>query len=194
MLKKMFVRVVCVFVFIPIVCVLVFNPTANRLDAQTAQATSATYYQTYVWRDVQPYQSGVTVAYFGDGANRRLYATSGGGELAARLQLPQGAQVTEATYFYFKNTVTPSDIGMSILREDLATGQSAAFASSAPNITSTNIQSTTLTISPALVIDNSQYSYEIYVGLYAGTPNLGFRGARIGYTVPTVYLPLLNRQ
>jgi len=45
-----------------------------------------------------------------------------------------------------------------------------------------------------LVIDNSQYSYGIWVLFYAGTPNLGFRGARIGYTVPTVWLPLINRQ
>ena len=83
---------------------------------------------------------------------------------------------------------------MSIWRESLATGQAAMFGSTAPTITSTSMMSATFTISPALIIDNSQFSYEIYVGLYAGTPNLGFRGARIGYTVPTIWLPLINHQ
>jgi hypothetical protein len=76
----------------------------------------------------------------------------------------------------------------------LATGQTAGFASIVPSITSTNMLSATLTLSPPLVIDNSQYAYEIYVGMYAGTPNLGFRGARIAYTVPTVWLPSIYRQ
>lgn len=196
MLKKVFILIICVFVLNlnASQASQTFSPGTNRLDAQTAQATSATYYQTYIWRDFQPFQSSVGVSFTGDGANRRLYMTSGGGEVTARLQLPQGAQVTEATYFYFKNTVTPMDLGMSIWREDLATGQIAGFASIVPSITSTNMLSATLTVSPALVIDNSQYAYEIYVGMYAGTPNLGFRGARIGYTVPTVWLPLMNRQ
>ncbi len=71
---------------------------------------------------------------------------------------------------------------MSIWQESLATGQTAMFGSTAPNITSTGMMSATFTFSRALIIDNSQFSYEIYAGLYAATPNLGFRGARIGYT------------
>jgi hypothetical protein len=196
MLKKVFILIVCVFAFNlkASQASQTFSPGTNRLEAPAAPATSATYYQTYIWRDFQPFQSSVGVAFTGDGPNRRLYMTSGGGEVTARLQLPQGAHVTEATYFYFKNTATPMDLGLWISREDLATGQSAGFASIVPSITSTNMLSATLTLSPPLVIDNSQYAYEIYVGMYAGTPNLGFRGARIAYTVPTVWLPSIYRQ
>jgi hypothetical protein len=171
-----------------------FSPQVDSRAAQPVQATSATYYQTYLWRDFQPFQSSVNVSFTGDNADRRLYITSGGGEVTTRLQLPQGAQVTEVTYFYFDNTPAPQDLGMSITGESLATGQTTAVGSTAPTITSTSMMSATFTISPALVINNSQFSYEIHVGLYAATPNLGFRGARIGYTVPTVWLPLINRQ
>jgi hypothetical protein len=171
-----------------------FSPQVDSRAALPAQATSATYYQTYLWRDFQPFQSSVNVSFTGDNADRRLYIVSGAGEVTTRLQLPQGAQVTEVTYYYFDNTPAPQDLGMVISRESLATGQSAGFGSIAPTVTSTTMMSATLIISPALVIDNSQYSYEIYAGFYATTPNLGFRGARIGYTVPTVWLPLINRQ
>jgi len=195
MFKKAFVLILCAFLLSLNSSQpgSAFSVQASHLDTQSAQITS-TYYQTYIWRDFHPFQTSVNVSFTGDGANRRLYVTSGGGEVTARLQLPQGAQVTEVTYFYFDNTATPMDIGMGVTRDSLATGEYATFALVTPSITSTSMMSSTLAISPPLVIDNSQYSYGIWVLMYAGTPNLGFRGARIGYTVPTVWLPLINRQ
>ena len=195
MFKKAFVLILCAFLLSLNSSQpgSAFSVQASHLDTQSAQITS-TYYQTYIWRDFHPFQTAVNVSFTGDGANRRLYATGGGGEVTARLQLPQGAQVTEVTYFYFDNTATPMDMGMGVTRDSLATGDYAVFASVTPSITNTSMMSSTVALSQPLVIDNSQYAYGIWVLMYAGTPNLGFRGARIGYTVPTAWLPLINRQ
>ncbi len=95
------------------------------------------------------------------------YATSGTDEfLTVPIQLPDGATITALTAVICDNT-SSYESTMYLYRSDAAqiavTGTSVAEASTTPFI-----KKTTSIVSGREVVDNSQYSYYLYMGINGG--------------------------
>lgn len=127
----------------------------------------------------EPRSDGTTVAYSGTG---RVYKTAGGDWLAARVDLPQGAVITDVKVFV-------GDTGVANVSAELGRygpGVPPSYALLAFNATTGTPGDTTLDLTPPLgplaVVDNTQHTYQVLVHLGATTSETSLIGARVTYS------------
>lgn len=151
-------------------------------------------YRTFSGLAFQVYDSRDQLVYDFSFGGRALLTTTASlpAEMIAPLQLPQGARVNELL-FYFRDS-SSANLTLGLVRMPVDTAAFATVLTTTTNISSTAILSTSLVISPAWIIDNSQNEYLILASLNDFDPKHLVRGVRVGYTVATVMLPLVLRQ
>ena len=123
-----------------------------------------------------------------------IYPNSASGYCGiAPLYLPQGAILTSMAAYVYDNDAS-FDVMVSLFPKELGTTTSA---SQSAQVMSTG-QSTALQvlvdtmISPS-IIDNTHYTYHIGVCMFGADNNSRFYAVRVNYTLPPVYLPLIQR-
>ena len=170
---------------------------AGSLKAQAplihTPPTFGTIYKNYAGSDFQPFYNDT---YNNAGVNA-LYSlgTGGGFFYTTRLNLPQGATITEVEFYYIDND--PAAAITFYLYQWNPSVNTAAYNSGLSTGASSAIQKFGLLFAP-VVIDNTQYSYSIAAnfGVGASGSNLQLLGARVGYRGPVgtlFYLPAPDR-
>lgn len=116
-------------------------------------------------------QGGVT--YFPSAANSTF--------IIAPVNLPQGAQVTEVTFYFLDNS--PQDLSLLFQAEDLTSGFfPSPFVSVTTSGSAAGWQSLTLTPANPVIIDNTNNSYFVKAyGNWPGNFTLAIKGVRIKY-------------
>ncbi len=116
-------------------------------------------------------QGGVT--YFPSAANSTF--------IIAPVNLPQGAQVTEVTFYFMDNS--PQDLSLSLAAEDINFGTfTSPFVSATTSGSAIGWQSIIVTPSSPVVIDNTNRSYFVKAyGDWPGNFTLAIKGVRIKY-------------
>jgi hypothetical protein len=151
-------------------------------------------YRTFSGLAFQVYDSRDQLVYNFGYSGRALLTTTAllPAEMTIPLQLPQGARVQELLFYFRDNS--SANLTLGLVRIPLDTTAIVTVLTTTTNISSTEILSRNLVISPAWVIDNSQNEYVILASLNDFDPQQLIRGVRVGYTVATVLLPLVLRQ
>lgn len=169
--------------------------TAGEAPADVAipavATTPGTYYRTYAGITFQPTNSGLTYSAIG-GAVHATALPAGGYSFTLPLDLPPGATITEVVFFVVDNdatfnmtvelrSYTPETNTYSFLETQDTSGQS------------TVLQTIVLPVDPPIQTDLTTRSYLLRAA--PGVPSSAhlLRGARVGYTVPQVFLPMVTR-
>jgi hypothetical protein len=135
-------------------------------------------YQKYGGHDFKPITGTTTSWVYND--NGSIYAdfsVPGGHAFSTRLQLPQGAFISEVQFNFFSNDSIPLDF--SLIAFDLQNGFDVLFTStsSTPNA---DIQTISLAGSPA-VVDNAVWNYVLRWRPGVSGPAHILWGARVGF-------------
>jgi len=165
----------------------------SQLDSVSLLAVPTdpgTYYRTFSGTAFQPTASAMTFAPIG-GAIYVTALPAGGYSLSYDMHLPHGATITEVVFYVIDNdaenfglslrSFNPETNAFIILESGVSTGASAA------------LQTIILPVDPPIVVDNSTTSYRLRVAPGVASSAHLLRGARVGYTVPTNFLPLIER-
>jgi len=110
----------------------------------------------------------------------------------AALDLPNGAVLSEVTFYLVDNSYS-ANILLTLVRvrpSDSTTSWLLNQSSFALSQT-TNVQSLSFPVDAT--IDNSEYNYYLKVELTLASDDHKLSGARVSYSLPTNYLPVLNR-
>lgn len=170
--------------------VVVGGNAPDAVSIQAVPTTPGTHYRTYSGTAFQPSASTLTYSALG-GA---VYATAlpaGGFSLNVELYLPQGATITEVVFFVEDNDA--SNFSLSLRSYHPETEIFTVLESAGSSGASIALQTITIAVDPPVVIDNTTTTYRLRVAPgVASTAHL-LRGARVGFTIPTTYLPLLER-
>ncbi len=107
--------------------------------------------------------------------------------------LPKGARVNSIRFYTIDDVA--GDITFAWQRLDPAAGSYllAPIASTTGFPQSTSIQAKTMPVTVSNVIDPWLYSYRLYMKAPAAGTNNRYFGARVYYTIPTIYIPVLRR-
>jgi hypothetical protein len=144
---------------------------STATNAPLVASTANTTYQSYPGLDFDAGFSTSTWAVSGT-----LKAPTNGGFYARRIELPQGAVLTECKFFFSNPTNTPD---CHVLQGSLDGTFFASPGNGTAPATSAAVQTLNLTMSP-LAIDNSQYWYDLDFEPRGATDTTIF-GARIGW-------------
>jgi len=128
-----------------------------------------------------------------------MYAVSipgSGVSFKTPVHLPNGAQVTKVS-FYIVDSSSTDNMTLQFYRTQPAVSTSQyeiGFVTTASLPTTAAVQTVSIIGAPVLTtIDNTQYAYCLrYAPVITGTAHM-LVGARIDYSVPTYYLPLVMK-
>ena len=153
-----------------------------------APATTAagTYYRTFSGTRFQPTSSSMTYNPIG-GA---VYATAlppGGYSFSLDFDLPSGATITEIVFYVEDNDA--SNFSFSLRSYVPGTDAFTTLESGASSGASTALQTIVIVVDPAVQVDTITTSYRLRVVPGVASSNHLLRGARVGYTLPTAFLP-----
>lgn len=165
----------------------------NETDAISILAvptTPGTHYRSYSGTSFQPTASSMTYAPIG-GAIYVTALPAGGYSLSHELLLPQGATITEVV-FYIEDS-NAADISVSLRSFAPDTNAFLILESGTSTGSSAAIQAIILPVNPPVVVNNTATSYRLRVAPGVATSDHLLYGARVGYTVPTNFLPLIER-
>lgn len=167
-----------------------FWPNAAATAATVPAATSAVYYQTFAGNDFQTSDGFQTFTSIGGSVC--LYH-AGSDPMRKPLDLPSGATITNVT-FYFVDNVVGAGLDFSLQQYDPQSDADplpviSGSTSSRPDLP--GIQSFSLNTN--LTVDNSRYAYSLSAVFGVSGSTLRLTGARVTYTLPTTYLPLIAR-
>ena len=121
------------------------------------------------------------------------YVTAGTPAFGVQLDLPQGAQLVEASLFYVDNAAGAIDMTLYAQTPDSTTATPLASANTT-GVDSPAIRSISLTGAPITIIDNAQRYDYIEITLPSATANHRVHGLRIGYKYTATFLPLIRRE
>lgn len=145
-------------------------------------ATPGTRYKTFSGVEFQPRTSVLTYSNAGAGALGVVATANAGSLFTLRVDLPQGATLTEVVW-YIRDNNASSSASMYTSRflpsDDALTDVTASFTTTAG--ASTAIQAIVATPASVVVVDNSVATYLLQVSL-GSTSNMTLFGARVGYT------------
>lgn len=158
-------------------------------------------YQTFAGQDFRAVDPGGTKVKFTPGGQVAVIpgTTSENHFLSARLNLPQGARVIEIVFYYVRKT--NEEIVFHLARYD----PSAAVVDYPLTLTAGDavegeVQSVYAMGSmdaPLVVFDNAVYQYSLEYfpspGSHKHNDGLWLSGARIGYGLPSTYIPLVSK-
>lgn len=162
--------------------------TTNAMPA--VATTPGVSYRTFSGISFQPTSSDLTYASIG-GA---IYATAlpvGAFSFSVDLDLPHGAQITEVVFFVIDNDAT-KNMSLNLRAYNPATDSFTSIASATTTGASSNLQTIVIPVNPPVQVDNTTTAYRLRVepGVI-GSAHL-LRGARIGYIVAQVFLPMIS--
>lgn len=149
-----------------------------------------TYYRTFSGTRFQPTASALTYAASG-GA---IYATAlppGGFSFSLEFDLPHGAKITEVVFFVIDNDAT--NMGLSLRSYNPETDALVSLESASSSGASSVLQAIVIPVNPQIQVSNTTTSYRLRVAPGVATSAHLLRGARVGYTVPLAYLPMITR-
>ncbi len=149
-----------------------------------------TYYRTFSGTRFQPTSSELTFSASG-GA---VYATAlppGGYSFSLDFDLPQGATITEVVFFVIDNNA--ANFGLSLRSYNPETDVFNILESASSSGASSALQTIVLPVNPQVQVNNATTSYRLRAAPGVGSNAHVLRGARVGYTIPLVFLPLVTR-
>ena len=156
----------------------------------SAATAPGTFYRTFSGTRFQPTGSTMTFAPIG-GAIYVTTIPAGGYSLSLDFDLPQGATITEVVFFVIDNDATNMSLGLRSYNPE--TNAFTTLESAASSGASATLQTIVVTVDPPVVVDNTTTSYRLRVAPGVATSAHLLRGARIGYTVPLTFMPLVTR-
>ncbi len=169
-------------------------PVAEPASSDAPNAATV-YYKTYSGNDFTARSSLVEFDYQSGGA---IYATKlvGGASdkdsFVARLDLPNGARIVEVIFYVVDNTA--SNFIVAVTSYAPATKGFTNLLFDTPNLpANTSVQAITKAGNPITTVDNRNFNYVLRIQPQVTGTNHQIVGARVGYTVPTAYLPILLR-
>jgi hypothetical protein len=161
-------------------------------ESLTAPTTAGTYYRTFAGTRFQSLSSDLTYAAIG-GA---LYATAippGNFSFTLDFDLPRGAEITEVVFFVRDNH-DPNNMNLSLRSYNPATDQVATLATAFTSGASPALQTIVVPVDPPVQVDQTTRAYRLRVEPTVGSSAHLLYGARVGYTVPTTYLPFVRHE
>jgi len=161
-------------------------------ESLTAPTTGGTYYRTFAGTRFQSLSSELTYAAIG-GA---MYATNipaGSFSFTLDFDLPRGAEITEVVFFVRDNH-DPNNMNLSLRSYNPATDQVVTLASAFTSGASPALQTIVVPVDPPVQVDYTTTAYRLRVAPTVGTSAHLLYGARVGYTLPTAYLPLITHE
>ncbi len=150
--------------------------------------TPGTFYRTFSGTRFQPTSSAMTYAPLG-GA---IYATAlppGGFSFSLDFDLPAGAMITEVVFFVINNDAM--NMNLSLRSYEPETDTFATLKSATTSGASPTLQTIVIPVDPPVQVDNTTTSYRLRVAPGVASSAHLLRGARIGYTVPSAFLPIV---
>jgi hypothetical protein len=173
------------------------GPGNNRGHAAAAASPDAlpstvagSLYRTYSGTCFTPLgTSSAATAYAGGGG---IYRTIGSQDLDCLIELPSGARVTEVIFYFRDNSTATISFRFATYQPDVGAYSNIASTDSA-GVEADALVTRMLSGSPLATIDNASYQYLLEVGLPEATSNHVIYGARVGYIIPTTFLPLTTR-
>ncbi len=170
--------------------VVVGGNDPDAVSIQAVPTTPGSHYRTYSGTAFQPSASTMTFSPIG-GAIYVTALPAGGFSLNVEMLLPQGSTITEVVFFFVDNDAT--NFGFSLRSYNLETDAFMTLESAASSGASTTLRTITITVDPPIVIDNTTTTYRLRVAPGVASSAHLLHGARVGFTIPTTYLPLLER-
>jgi hypothetical protein len=161
------------------------------VEILAAPTTPGTYYRTFAGTRFQSLSSELTYAAIG-GA---MYATNipaGGFSFTVDFDLPRGAEITEVVFFVRDNH-DPNNMNLSLRSYNPATDQVFTLASAVTSGANPAIQTIVIPVDPPVKVNPTITAYRLRVAPTIGSSAHLLYGARVGYTIPTAYLPLITR-
>lgn len=152
--------------------------------------TPGTHYRTY--SGGRFYTTASTLTYAASGG--AIYATAlpaGGYSFSLDMDLPEGATITEVVFFVIDNDAT--NWGLSLRSYNPETNAFIILESATTTGASSALQTIIIPVDPPIVVDNTSTSYRLRAAPGVGTSAHLLRGARVGFTVPTGFIPLITR-
>jgi len=161
------------------------------VEILAAPTTAGTHYRTFAGTRFQSTASELTYAPLG-GA---IYATAippTNLSFTLDFDLPPGAEITEVVFFVRDNH-DPNDMNLSLRSYDPTTAQVITLASAITSGASPALQTIVIPVDPPVQVNPATTAYRLRVAPTIGTSAHLLYGARVGYTMPTAYLPLITR-
>lgn len=152
--------------------------------------TPGTFYRTFSGTRFQTTSSTLTYSAVG-GA---IYATAlppGGFSFSLDFDLPAGATITEVVFFVIDNDAT--NMNLSLRSYEPETDTFTTLKSATTSGASPTLQTIVIPVDPPVQVDNATTSYRLRVAPGVASSAHLLRGARIGYTVPSAFLPIIAK-
>jgi hypothetical protein len=113
-------------------------------------------------------------------------------DFVTRLDLPQGARITEVIFLFVDNTT--SNISYWLVRYDPLNNTFSDLVSSTTAGASAAVRTQTTSGAPIITtIDNRNYTYQLQARTYVADETHVIKGFRVGYEIPIIYLPLISK-
>lgn len=158
-------------------------------ELMAAPTAPGTMYRSYSGTAFTPTASTMTYAPIGSA----VYVTAipaGGYSLSYELSLPHGAAITEVVFYLVDNHMENFSLS---LRSYNDMGFLQIRASGTSSRASGAIQTIIIPVDPPVVVDNTTSTYRLRVVPGVANSNHLLYGARVGYTVPLNFLPMIDR-
>lgn len=171
------------------------NPDSSSVGASVEAPPPPRPDPNYLWQmysgvDFKPIDSSYGYDYVSGAGISSNYA--GGAWFYAHVLLPAGAEIRQIKYYYVDNTDSAS-LSLDSKYYDPATANDTYISNEGTDGLSSSATIRTLTWSGTQAVDNSKYSYELIAYFSTGNAGLQLIGARVGYTVPGMFIPLTQK-
>ena len=164
--------------------------TQGDIAIPSVATTPGTFYRTFSGTRFQSTSSSLSYSPIG-GA---IYATAlppGGFSFSLDFDLPSGATITEIVFFVIDNDAAA--MSLSLRSYNPETDAFIILESASSSGASSALQTIAISVDPQIHVDNTTTSYRLRVAPGVASSAHLLRGARIGYTVPLAFLPIITR-
>lgn len=170
----------------------VFMDTTASPSTPAEALSGPVRYKFVSGNEFLPFDSTLTYHFFGSG----IYAIANPGNYPFRapIDLPHGAQVTRIDYYVIDNSDSASLTAGYTYAEPATTPLVFVFEITTEGLTTnSSIKTLSQVGAPLFTVDTSRRVYGLSYQPSAAGMTLMMVGARIEYTFPTSYLPVINR-
>lgn len=163
--------------------------TQSQPGLMAVPTVSGTYYRTYPGLRFLPTSSELTYSSVASG----IYATTLASSFSFSLDfdLPIGATLTEIVFFVIDNDASNFQLGL--LSYNPETGNYLFLENATSTGASSALQIITLPVDPTIKLDTTTTTYRLRVEPGVASNAHLLRGARIGFTMPTTFLPTIMK-
>jgi len=163
--------------------------TQGAIAIPAVATTPGTFYRTFSGTRFQSTNSALTYSALG-GA---IYATalSGGFSFSMDFDLPHGATITEVVFFVVDNDA--ANMSLQLRSYNPETDEFVTLENATSTGASSTLQTIVIPVDPPVQVNNTTTSYRLRVAPGVASSAHLLRGARIGYTVPQSFLPIVTK-